>query len=117
MENVANYDVKALHEIHRTTSLIEVYKGVISAPLNTTQFDLKRRPAPYKDDCVHSRPWSDVKEMETWLKRYVKNFPYKARSLQQLEMYISDVEARRKAERRRKRRLEDGYRRLLTPRR
>lgn len=56
---------------------------VISAPGKyiSTQFDLKRRPVQYKEECVLSRPWSDVKEMETCLKRYVQHFPYKVHSI------------------------------------
>lgn len=62
---------------------------------------------------MSSEPWADVKEMETWLKRYVEGYPYKvnsAASLHQFEVYIREVEARRKAERRRKRRIEAGFR-------
>lgn len=118
LENVANRGVKTLNEIHRLTSLLEVYKGspfgdVRMLKYISTQFDFKRRPAPYKEECVSTKPWSDVKEMETWLKRYVDPFPYKVNTgpaLNLFEGFISAVEGRRKAERRRKRRVEEDYR-------
>lgn len=67
IENVANREVKALNEIHRLASLLEVYKGspfgdVRMLKYISTQFDFKRRPAPYKEECVFSKPWSDVKD-------------------------------------------------------
>jgi len=40
IENVANHDVKALHEIHRLASLLEVYKGSPFGDISTRQIHL-----------------------------------------------------------------------------
>lgn len=118
MENVANDRVKCLNQINRITSLVEVYKGspfgnVSVLKYISTQFDFKRCPVPYEDTCIRSKPWADTKAMDLWEKRYVSPFPYKVnteRSLRQFDAFIEDIEARRKVERRRNRRLECGYR-------
>jgi hypothetical protein len=118
LENVANDEVKTLNEIRRLSSLVEVYKGspflsIMYQKYISTQFDFKRKPVQFREGCIASSPWRDTAEMDTYVKRYVTTFPYKvnsASSLKQLEQHISQVEARRKIERTRKRRLEEPFR-------
>lgn len=118
LKNVANDGVKTLHEIRRLSSLVEVYKGAPFLSISflkyiSTQFDFKRKPVPFRDECIASVPWRDIPEMEMFLKRYVASFPYKvnsAEALTRFEQHIKLIENRRKVERTRKRRLEEPFR-------
>ncbi len=76
LENVANDGVKTLNEIRRLSSLVEVYKGspflsIMDLKYISTQFDFKRKPAQFREECIASSPWRDIAEMETYIKRYV----------------------------------------------
>jgi hypothetical protein len=53
----------------------------------STQFDLKRKPAHFLEECVSSTPWSDVSEMETYIKRYVNGYPWKVYSETTLQAF------------------------------
>ena len=74
---------------------------------------LKRKLVHHDENSLSSVPWNTVKEMFTFKKKYAKGYPFRItskKSLEDLNCCVSDVEKRAKAERARKRRLENPFR-------
>jgi hypothetical protein len=118
LDNVASDNVKMLNEVKRLASLLEVYKGspfgrVEYLKYISTQFDFKRMLIRYNETSLSTIPWRDLKEMVVFKKEYATSYPYKINteeSLKQFERFTSSLDARVKAERSRKRRLETVFR-------
>lgn len=100
----------------RLSSLIEVWGGSPFRRLEyfkfiSTQYDFKR-DLVFSDrdgDFVESEPWLDLKAKDKFLKTYVKGYPYKVSNaglLRKFKVHQSEVDAQKKAERSRKKRID-----------
>lgn len=108
----------------RLSSLQEVWSGSPFRKVNyvkyiSTQYDFKRMLvlSPRSGSYLDSKPWNTLKEKDRFIKRYVKVYHKKvstSKSLEEFEQFQLEVEAKSKAERARKQRLDTSLRNSWT---